>query len=101
MRGPLRHLLVCHYPTGAFDRPFVDNWAGKEAKMFFVPLRAFQALRGQTRTDTATYLSYLELYDCTNTDILNLTQSATLFDKKTVTKVFFVPPSRPLVDKGS
>ena len=35
--------------------------------------------RQTIQLDTATYLSNLELYDCTNIDILNLNQTATLF----------------------
>ena len=56
---------------------------GLTVKAFLVD-RAFQKGRKvskeqrQTITHT-TYLSNLELYDCTNTDILNLNQTATLF----------------------
>ena len=79
------------------------NWAGKPLRSFatmrnyirsttttpgltvkaFLVDRAFsegpQGLQRATPnnpTHTATYLSNLELYDCTNTDILNITQTA-------------------------
>ena len=58
---------------------------GLTVKAFLVD-RAFQKGRKVSKeqrqnnpTDTATYLSNLELYDCTNIDILNLNQTATLF----------------------
>ena len=68
---------------------------GLTVKAFLVD-RAFQKGRKLSKeqrhnpTDTATYLSNLELYDCTNIDILNLNQTATLFADSYLAKVLLI-----------